>query len=101
MQDLSGAAGSDDVSRAGMQVDVAALIDYIGRKDPASRATLRGVPRPAIETIQAQYSVRLPASYIDFLLAMGEDSGELWPLGLTQSHVFSEIIAMQPRGYPT
>jgi hypothetical protein len=81
-------------------VDVAALLDYVGRKRPELPATLRGVPRSAIDAVQAQHSIVLPASYVDFLLAMGEDSDGLDPLGATQSHRFSSVGVKRPRGYP-
>jgi len=84
------------------EVDWPALLAYISTKAPAMAASFRGVSRRDIEAREAQYSIILPASYVGFLLAMGEDSAQLRPLGPTQSHRFSKLPVPRPGlGYPS
>lgn len=73
-----------------------ALMDYIRAKDPALAASFRGVSRREIAACETEHAVTLPSSYVEFLLAMGEDSGGLRPFGPTQEHAFSELVATLP-----
>jgi hypothetical protein len=79
-----------------MPVDWQALVEFIHGKDPGLVPSFRGVPRRDIDACEAEYSIRLPSSYVDFLLTMGEDSGGLEPFGPTQVHTFSELLALLP-----
>jgi hypothetical protein len=84
-----------------MLIDWQALLAFVASRDAELAASLRGVPREDIEAVEKEYSIRLPASYVDFLLVMGEDSGGLEPLGPTQDHTFSEVRdLLPPEGYP-
>jgi hypothetical protein len=82
-------------------IDWPQIVDYISSRDPTLVTSFRGVPQADIDLCERRFSVKLPASYVDFLLRMGEDSGALRPLGATQSHRFSELMAdFPPEGYP-
>jgi hypothetical protein len=78
------------------------IVDYIAAKNSALVSSFRGVSRRDVEHCEAQFAVTFPASYMDFLLTMGEESGDLSPLGRTQSHRFSDLVAdFPPSGYPS
>lgn len=79
-----------------MQIDWKALLEYMLNADAALVSTLRGVPRREIEVVEDECSVSLPSNYVNFLLSMGEDSGELRPFGPTQVHTFSKLREMLP-----
>lgn len=82
-------------------IDWTKIVGYVAGKAPAIVASLRGVSRRDIEASQQRYGVRFPASYAEFLALMGEDSGQLEPLGATQSHRFSDLMRyFPPQGYP-
>jgi hypothetical protein len=89
------------VPGANVQIDWSRVIAFIQARDPALAAALIGVPRSQIDALQAQYRIRLPEVYVDFLETMGEDSGDLTPFGRTQVHRFSELMArLPPQDYP-
>jgi hypothetical protein len=84
-----------------MLVDWQALLTFIRSRDAELAASFRGVPRRQIAAVEKEYGITLPASYVDFLQVMGEDSGGLQPLGPTQDHTFSEVRdLLPPEGYP-
>ena len=53
------------------------LLDFINDRDPALRASFQGVPREKILACEKKWGIHLPQGYVDFLIAMGENSGKL------------------------
>jgi hypothetical protein len=82
-------------------VEWTGIVAYVAKKAPALVSSFQGVPQRDIVLCEQRYGVKLPASSVEFLLRMGEESGTLEPLGSTQSHRFSDLMApFPPVGYP-
>ena len=96
MQDMPGFAVPLDVPGTYMQIDWQSLVKFMRERDEALVSSFRGVSRSEIEAIQNECSVSLPSNYVNFLLTMGESSGELRPFGPTQVHAFSKLRDMLP-----
>jgi hypothetical protein len=72
------------------------VLAYVDSVDPAFRSRLKGVPEHDIALTEGGLHIRLPASYREFLLLMGVDSGDLSPLTAVQNHSFYDVLELLP-----
>jgi hypothetical protein len=79
-----------------MRLDWTRVTDFIATRAPELAASFVGASRRDIDLAQDQSGITFPSTYTDFLLTMGEDSGELHPFGDSQVHALSDLMAQWP-----
>lgn len=76
------------------------LFAYINALDPTLAVTLVGVDPEVVETVQRDLGLQFPSAYVDFLLAMGVDTGRYSPFGKAMDSDFSRVMRQHPaEGY--
>jgi hypothetical protein len=77
-------------------VSWAGLVAFAQAEAPSFFASLKGVSPVVIAAVEQEYGVRLPDSYRQFLLLMGDDSAGFHLFGSGQNQRFADVVARLP-----
>lgn len=71
------------------------LFDFMRARGRKFEKNVVGVPREAIETLEAKHGVKLPELYVDFLHSMGDNADRFTPFGGHDTN-FGELFKRLP-----
>jgi hypothetical protein len=79
----------------------AEIYDFMKARDPQFEDSLVGVPREDIALCEEGLGITLPHPYVEFLAAMGVDSGRYILYGYSFEHDFYDLVEqLPPEDYP-
>jgi len=72
------------------------IFTFMTDRDPEFITTITGSNRNDINTCQRELDINFPASYVDFLLTMGVDTGRYHPFGKFMDSNFYRVLRQIP-----
>lgn len=75
------------------------IFAFMCARDEGFAQAVVPVPRDAIDTLQRELGVTLPAMYVELLATMGESAASYHPFGPTQDHNFYRLVELLPPKY--